>query len=143
MNKTEYDEIQVNLIKKSLDKDKKDLYIPVERRKGEDGVLKFINLVCFLSWGVVFIIFSIIVKAGRSVAYIKQHDLLWLSSNFWRINLLEIALFVTFGCIVVCMMSIILNFTRHRRKSDRIKRSLIICEILCFIFGAFLILKIY
>ena len=143
MNKTEYDEIQVNLIKKSLDKEQKDLYIPVERRKGEDGILKFINLVCFLSWGTIFIIFSIIVKAGRSVAYIKQHDLLWLSSRFWRINLLEIALFVTFGCIIVCMMSIILNFTRHRRKSDRIKRSLIICEIISFIFGAFLILKIY
>ena len=143
MNKTEYDEIKANLIKKSLEKNNKDVYVPVERRKGNDGILNFINLICFLIWGAMFIIFSLIVKAGRSVAYISKNDLLWLSSTFWRTNLLNIALFVTIGSIVVCTICIILNFTRHRRRTDRIKKSLIIGEAVCFIIGIFLILKLF
>ena len=143
MNRTEYDDIKANLIKKSLEKDKTDVYIPVERRKKSDNRLNFINLMCFLVWGALFIIIAIIVKAGRSVAYINKHDLLWLSSNFWRTDLLNIALIATIICIFVCTVSIILNFTRHKRRTDRIRKSLIICQIICFIIGIFLILKLY
>lgn len=143
MNKFEYDEIKANLIKKSLEKEKSDVYVPLERRKGDDGVLKFVNLICFLCWGAFVIIIGIITKAGRSVAYITHHDLLWLSLNFWKVDLLKIALYVTVGCIFICTVCIILNFARHRRRTDRIKRSLIYCELACFIVGTFLILKLY
>ena len=60
MFKSEYDEIKANLIKKSLEKDKTDVYVPVERRKGNDIRLKIINLMCFLVWGVLIIILAII-----------------------------------------------------------------------------------
>ncbi len=143
MNRTEYDEIRANLIKKSLEKDKTDVYIPKDRRKGEDGILKFINLISFLSWGAFFIAISVITKAGRSVAYINENDMFWLPVNFWKKDLLNVALYITFGCIFVCAVSIILNFTRKRRRTDRINKSLIICEIASFIIGMFLILKLY
>ncbi len=143
MNRTEYDEIRANLIKKSLEKDKTDVYIPKDRRKGEDGILKFINLISFLSWGAFFIIISVITKAGRSVAYINANDMFWLPVNFWKKDLLNIALYITFGCIFICAVSIILNFKRKRRRTDRINKSLIICEIASFIIGMFLILKLY
>ncbi len=143
MNKTEYDEIKANLIKKSLEKDKTDVYVPLERRKGPDGILNIINLMCFLIWGALFIIISVIVKAGESVAYIKNNDLLWLASNFWNLDLLKIAFFMTVSCIFVCTISIILNFTRNKRRSDRIRKSLIFCEFGCFIVAIFLMLKIY
>lgn len=143
MNRTEYDEIRANLIKKSLERSKTDVYVPVERRKKEDGILNFINLVCFLGWGALFIVVSIIVKAGRSVAYINNNELLWLPSNFWRVDLLRVAMYVTIGCICVCTISIVLNFARHKRRTDRIKKSLIFCEIIGFLIGVFLILKLY
>lgn len=143
MNKSEFDEIQANLIKKSLDKNEREVIIPPERRKGDDGILKFINLMSFWLWGALFIVLAIITKAGRSVAYINKNQLLWLPIEFWRANLLKISLVVTIVCICVCTMSIILNFARHRRKTDRIKRSLILCELIAFIFGIFLILKLY
>ena len=143
MPRTEYDDVKANLIKKSLEKEKKDLYIPVERRKGDDGILNFINLVCFLGWTAVFIIFSFIIKAGESIRNISTNDLLWLPKSFWEVNFLNIAFYITIGCAITCAISIILNFTRHRRRTDRIKSSLVWCEVICFIIGAFLILKIY
>lgn len=143
MNKSEFDEIQANLIKKSLDQNEKEVIVPPERRKGDDGILKFINLMSFWLWGALFIILAIITKAGRSVAYINKNQLLWLPVGFWKANLLKISLVITIVCICVCTMSIILNFARHRRKTDRIKRSLILCELISFILGIFLSLKLY
>ena len=35
MGKSEYDDIKANLIKKSLEKDKTEVYVPIERRKGK------------------------------------------------------------------------------------------------------------
>ena len=43
MYKSEYDEIKANLIKKSLEKDKTEVCVPVERRKGNDGIITFIK----------------------------------------------------------------------------------------------------
>ena len=143
MNKSEFDEIQANLIKKSLEQNEREVIVPPERRKGDDGVLKFINLMSFWLWGALFIVLAIITKAGRSVAYIQENQLLWLPLRFWRANLLKISLVVTIVCMCVCTMSIILNFARHRRKTDRIKRSLILCEVISFILGIFSILKLY
>lgn len=142
MNGKEIDEVQANLIKKSLEQQEKEVIVPPERRKGEDGILKFINLMSFLLWGGLFIVFAAITKAGRSVAYIQKNQLLWLSADFWKVDLLKVSLIVTIVCICVCTMSIILNFTRHRRRSDRINKSLIICEIISFIMGTFLIMKL-
>lgn len=143
MNRTEIDDIKVNLIKKSLDQNEKEVIIPENRRKGNDGILQFINLMCILIWGALFIIVAIITKAGKSMKYISENGLLWLPSEFWEINLLKVSLIVTIACICICTMTIILNFTRHRRRTDRIKRSLIIGEILAFIIGIFLILKLF
>jgi len=143
MYKSEYDEVKANLIKKSLEKDKTDVYIPIERRKGKDTILKFINFICFLGWIVVVLILAIIEKAGNSILYITKNDLLFQPSNFWNVRLLNKALIATIACFCVCAICIILNFTRHKRRTDRIKRSLIYCQLICFIIGIFLILKLY
>jgi len=143
MNKTEYDEIKVNLIKKSLEKNKTEVYVPVERRKGQDSILKFINLMCFFSWGIIFIILSLIEKAGKSISNIINNDLLWIQKEFWNVNLLEIAFVITVICSVVCTTCIILNLKRCRRRTDKIKKSLVFCELICFAVATFLIWKLY
>lgn len=142
MHRTEYNDIKVNLIKKSLDQKEQEVIVPEERRKGNDGVLQFINLMCIWLWGILLIILAIISKAGKSINYITQNKLLWASSEFWEIDLLKTSLIVTIICIFICTITILLNFTRHRRRTDRIKKSLVICEIIAFIIGIFLILKL-
>lgn len=142
MHRTEYNDIKVSLIKKSLDQKEQEVIVPEERRKGNDGVLQFINLMCIWLWGILLIILSIISKAGKSINHITENKLLWAPSEFWEIDLLKTSLIVTIICISICTITILLNFTRHRRRTDRIKKSLIICEIIAFIIGIFLILKL-
>lgn len=143
MKNTEYDEVKANLIRKSLEKDSGEIYIPVERRKGKDSIIKFINVMCFVLWVVLFMIFAIIEKAGKNIANIQRENLLWASAESWNVSSLNIALIGTVLCIIVCTICIILNFTRHRRRTDRIKKSLIIAEITSFLIGIFLILKLF
>lgn len=142
MRRTEYNDIKVNLIKKSLDQKEQEVVVPEERRKKKDGILQFINLMCIWLWGILLIILAIIAKAGKNINYISKNNLLWASSEFWAIDLLKTALIATIICIVLCTITIILSFSRHRRRTDRISRSLIICEILSFIIGLFLIIKL-
>ena len=73
MYKSEYDEIKANLIKKSLEKDKTELCVPVERRKGNDGLITFINVISFSVWAVLLIIFALISKAGKSIVNIERN----------------------------------------------------------------------
>lgn len=143
MNRTEYDEIKVNLIKKSLEKEKSDVYIPVERRRGPDGVINFLNLMCFLIWGAFCAVLAIIEKAGKNFANIERNDLLWADVNFWQVDLLKIAFFSTIGCMFICLICIILNFTRLKRRTDKIKKALVVCEMVFLIIAVFLILKLY
>jgi len=143
MNRTEYDDVRLNLIKKSLEKENTEVYIPNERRHGNDSRLIFINLMCFLIWGIVICILAIIEKAGKSISNIVSNDLLWSSSELWQIDLLKLALTVTICSIIICTICILLNLTRYRRRSDKIKKSLIIAEITSFIIGTFLILKLF
>ena len=59
MNKSEFDEIQANLIKKSLEQNEGEVIVPPERRKGDDGVLKFINLKILLEY---YLILSLLLQ---------------------------------------------------------------------------------
>lgn len=143
MNRTEYDDVKLNLIKKSLEKESGEVYIPNERRRGNDTRLKFINLMCFFIWGIVIFILALIEKAGKSISNIISNDLLWKTAEFWQMDFLKLALIVTICSVAICTICIILNLTRYRRRSDRIKKSLIIAEIISFIIGIFLMLKIF
>lgn len=143
MHRSEYNDIKANLIKKSLDQNDKEVIVPIERRKKKDGRLQFINLMSFLVWSVVIIIISIITKAGKDITHILKNNLLSLPLNFWEVDLLKTALIFTIVSIAICSMTIILNFTRHRRRTDRINRSLIICEVVSFVIGIFLIVKLF
>lgn len=143
MHKTEYNDVKVNLIKKSLERNDREIFVPIERRKKEDGIVQFINLMSFLVWAVVIIAIAIISKAGKNIGYITENGLLWLPGNYWHIDLLKSSLVATIISISICTICIILNFSRHRRRTDRIRRSLIICELVSFIIGVFLVLKLF
>lgn len=143
MYKSEYDEIKANLIKKSLEKDKTEVCVPVERRKGHDGIMVFINIISFSVWAILLMIFALISKAGQSIGNIERNNLLWADISFWNKEMLNLALIMTFVCFFVCSICIILNLLRHKRRTDRIKKPLIIGELTCFIVGVFLILKLF
>ena len=61
----------------------------------------------------------------------------------WNNNMLWVSLIITIVLFVLCMVSIILNIMRSRRKTDKISMSLILCELFSFLVGIFLLFKIY
>jgi len=143
VQQSEYDEIKLNLIKKSLENKGDEVFVPKERRKGDDGVWQFINFICFTAWAIIFLLFGLIIKAGVSAINIQQKNLLWASVDFWRRDYLVIAFVLTIVCFAICTFTIFLNLRRNRRRTDRIKKSLIIYEMVAFAIGIFLILKLY
>ena len=138
---TEYDEIKLNLIKKSLEKAAEDVQIPVERRKGDDGILNFINFICFTLWFVILSVFMVLAKLDGELTY--QGRLFDRAVGSRSEEYLSLALLLTIICFGICTFAIVLNFTRNRRRRDRIKTPLIIYETVSFIIGVFLILKLY
>lgn len=143
MSKTEYDDIKANLIKKSLEQNAGEVVIPPERRKSEDKVLHFINYMSVLLWLGLVGTFILIIKSGGNITNIVENNLLFMDLSFWKIKLLKISLIMTAMCVCIGIIGIVLNFSRHKRRSDRIKRSLIIGEILSFCIGIFLVIKLF
>ena len=119
--RSEYDDIKLNLIKKSLESNCDEVYVPRERRKGDDGILNFINFVSFTVWVLIIILL---------VAVIKMKD---SAMQMWHQSYLSVAVLLTVVCFTICTLTIVLNFMRHRRRSDRIKRSIVIYELITFV----------
>ena len=143
MYKSEYDEIKANLIKKSLEKDSTEVCVPIERRKGNDGLITFINIISFSVWAILLMIFALISKAGQSIGNIERNNLLWADISFWNKEILNLALIMTVVCFFVCTICILLNCLRNKRRTDKIKKPLIIGELTCFVIGIFLIFKLF
>lgn len=136
----EYDEIKLNLIKKSLESSAEEVYVPKERRKGDDGILNFINFVCFTLWFILLMVFAVLAKMDGNITY--QSRLFLSSAGSWSREYLLLALLLTLICFGICTFTILLNFRRNRRRRDRIKKPLIVYEVISFILGLFLILKL-
>lgn len=134
--KFEYDEIKLKLIKKSLEKAADEVKVPVERRKGDDGILNFVNFVCFTLW---FVLLMIIVLLSGNKGGIK-YQMQFFDGG--EMEYMLFAFFLTLICLCVCSVTIVLNFTRNRRRRDRIKKPLIVYEAISFIIGITLIFVI-
>lgn len=144
MNKqcqSEYDEIKLNLIKKSLENNGGDVYVPKERRKGEDKVLKFINFVSFTLWICIVVLVSIFAEVGNRLLHMSEQQLSLVAFEAWFESYVQVVKYLTIFCLVICSFTIILNLTRNKRRTDRIKKSIIIYEIITFIVGVLLIWK--
>ena len=120
----EYDEIKLNLIKKSLESKGNEVNVPIERRRRKDVRLKFVNFISVSMWAMLLILLAIVSKLEA-----------------WYQESLYIAVILTFLCYTICTFSIILNLTRKRRRRDRVKVSLIIYEIIIIAIGAYLVVK--
>ena len=106
MNRTEYDDVKANLIKKSLERNKTDVYVPVERRKSKDARQVFINVMCFCLCALFVINMAIIEKAGKSISNISQNGLLWGDLELWDVKTLYIAFYIAVISIITSIFCI-------------------------------------
>lgn len=115
----------------------------VEKRKGPDPIVKWVNKAGYITWGILFVILCCIGLArGREATFIDKMANIPVDVA-WNSNMLWVSLIITFVLFVLCMVSIVLNIMRSRRKTDTISMSLILCEFFSFLGGMFLLFKIY
>ena len=95
------------------------------RRRGPDIVVKSINYTAVVSWSIIFIVFVIVSFAKPQVEgfFDRQHNISVTAS--WDKTLLEYSFYLMFLQLIVCAIGILINSTRHQRKTDKYNKSLI------------------
>lgn len=124
-------------ILKKLNENSKECVIK-NRRKGPDFWLQLINLVGLIIWGGWLALFSICDRAG-----VKLFDFNQTIDDVKNVDLLNIALGMAVTMFFVSAILLLISLKRTRRKSDKIKITLLITEIISFVIGILLLIKIY
>jgi hypothetical protein len=104
-----------------------------DRRKGPDIIAKLVQLSGTVIWLTVIAIFIVL-----GMAKPKEQTLFENLTNIqlhrtWNYNLLCAAFFMVVFLFLICIISLILSITRHKRKTDRFNPVVIIFMILSFV----------
>jgi len=108
------------------------------RRKGPDFWLQLINLVGLIVWGGWLCLFAICENAG-----IRLFDFNQRANDLSRVELLNIAIIIASTMFFVSAGLLIISLKRTRRRTDKIKITLLISEIISFVIGMLLLIKLY
>ncbi|MDY6967090.1 MAG: hypothetical protein SVR08_00340 [Spirochaetota bacterium] len=103
------------------------------RRKGPDALIKTINYLALVSWIFIFTIFILISIAKPAVEGFFDRQYGISVSNTWDTSLLEYSFYLMFILLIIGLIGLYINTTRHQRKTDRYNKSLILSVILSFI----------
>lgn len=98
----------------------------LDRRKGPDTLVKWVKWSGIISWILVSLILfvTLIAKPGFE-SYMGESFHIKLESA-WDTNLMQYVLLLLVLLFFFCMISIAVNVTRCRRKSDRFNKTLIL-----------------
>jgi hypothetical protein len=98
----------------------------VERRKGPDAVVKAVWWSTGICWAlfVAALIFFDTARPESSTFFDRQFDI--AVRDYWNENALQYSFFIMILNLAVCIAGFILNMARHRRKTDKISKSILI-----------------
>lgn len=114
----------------------------VERRHKKDNLLQIINFAAFYVWVLFFVILCVLEKAGnRSIGFIVKDEL--VVKEGFNIEMLDVALKFSVALFFICTTCFLISLKRTRRRTDKIKISFFICQVVTFLLGIFLLYKIY
>lgn len=129
--------MEVQEILKKLETNSKECIIK-DRRKGPDFLLNVINIVGFGIWGALLILIAICDTAGIKFFNINQE-----LEEIKNINLLNVAISMTVVMFFVSAILVMVSLKRTRRRADKIRISLLISEVILFIIGILLLVKLH
>ena len=97
----------------------------VNRRHGPDVLVKAISIISGISWLIVFVVFILVsyAKPKMETLFDRQYNI-QLRQN-WDKTMLGYAIFLLGLITVICLAGILINMSRHRRRTDRYNKSLI------------------
>lgn len=114
-----------------------------ERRRGPDIWIKFLRVAAIFVWMALLIILSLIDKAKPQVENFFSHLFNVTLRQSWDTDLLTYACYVSIIMLVFSIFALLVNMKRHRRKSDRYSKSIIIMIIFSIYVIYFYVTKTY
>lgn len=100
-----------------------------ERRKGPDAVVKAVWWTVGISWllFIAALIFIEIAKPEIRTFFDRQFSI--LKREYWNEYVLQYVFLLLVLNLSVCVAGFVLNMMRHRRKTDRISKSILVLGI--------------
>lgn len=106
----------------------------VERRGQKDWVVRSINIIAVIGWVFAMAAVTIAYKAQPATENMITRILKLNVVGYWNITLLRASFFALIASFLVCLIGFFANMTRHRRKTDRYNKSIIILGMASLVF---------
>jgi hypothetical protein len=101
-------------------------YTGKDRRKGPDKLLKIISITTGTTWFFILIVYILISYGRPKVETTFFNSLFNLPiENSWNESILNILKIILGLLAIICLIGIVINFFRHKRRTDRFSKSLI------------------
>lgn len=97
-----------------------------ERRKGPDIVVKAVWWIIGISWALIIGAFLFTSEAQPRFRTFYDDMLKERVRSYVDQNLLRYAFYLLLANLAVCIIGVILNLTRNKRKTDKIHKSIIV-----------------
>jgi hypothetical protein len=107
--------------------------IVMDRRKGPDFWVKWVNWIGIFVWIIVIAIITITDIAKPQVNNFFERALNVQMRTYWNINLMQYAFYLLLFLFTLCIFTIVINIIRHRRKTDRFNPIVITFAVLSFL----------
>ncbi len=99
------------------------------RRRGPDFMIKCINFTALICWIIIFVIFVIVsISKPPPGSYLGKG-----LAKTWNVELMQYAFYLMFPLLLIGIIGLIINTSRHQRKTDTYSKSLILSLVLSFI----------
>ena len=113
-----------------------------DRRRGPDALVKWVKYSGIISWALIAVVLFVIFIAKPNYESYTNDSFHIRLQNAWDANMMQFAFLLLVMLFFFCMISIVINLMRYRRKSDRFNKTLILNAAAAFI-GIILYLLIF
>ena len=103
------------------------------RRKKADWVTKAASILSVIAWIIVIVMLLLLDRAQPQSADFFTHVFRSTVHSSWNSSLLRTSFIMLVSAFFICALAMILNILRHRRKTDKYKKSIIILGVLSLI----------
>lgn len=104
-----------------------------ERRHKKDWVVRSVNIIAVIGWLCAFVSLMLIDQAKPEIEDFFSRLLNHRVRDYWDVALLRIGVGALTVSFVTCVTGFFVNMIRHRRKTDRYNKSIIILAAITFI----------
>lgn len=98
----------------------------VERRKGKDVVSRVISIIAVVGWAIAIGTILLLDRARPESATYFDRLFGNVVRSSWNAGLLRFALIALIAALCICIIGFVLNMTRHKRKTDKYNKSIIV-----------------